>query len=142
VSAATEAIAAAPKALIECAVPLRWRDLDALNHVNNAAFLTFIEEARLQWFGRLEGPWFGESWMPVVAAIHVNYRAQLSWPGDIVVQLFCERLGNSSLTVAHRIVDAADRAKVYSDGHTVLVWVNPADGKSVALPEAVREACA
>jgi len=133
--------APAPKRLIECALDLRWRDLDALNHVNNSAFLTYIEEARLQWFGQLHGPWFGETWMPVVAAIHVNYRAQLAWPGRIAVQLYCERVGKSSLTLAHRIVDATDAEKLYSDGHTVLVWVNPADGKSVALPDAVRAAC-
>ena len=130
-----------PKKLIEVPVALRWRDLDALNHVNNAAFLTFLEEARLRWFAQLPGPWSGEAWMPVVAAIHVNYRVQLVWPGDIVVQLFCERLGNSSLTVAHRISDSANPEKVYSDGNTVLVWVNPADGKSVPLPDAVRNAC-
>ena len=134
--------APAPKRLIDCVIDLRWRDLDALNHVNNSAFLTYIEEARLQWFGQLQGPWFGETWMPVVAAVHVNYRAQLAWPGRIAVQLYCERLGKSSLTVAHRIVDANDAEKLYSDGHTVLVWVNPADGKSVALPESVRKACA
>ena len=131
----------AGKLLIEVPVPLRWRDLDALNHVNNATFLTFLEEARLRWFAQLPGPWFGEAWMPVVAAINVNYRAQLSWPGEIVVQLRCERLGNSSLTVAHRIVDAELPQKVYSDGNTVLVWVNPADGKPVPLPDAVRDAC-
>ena len=130
------------KLLIDMPVPLRWRDLDALNHVNNAAFLTFLEEARLRWFAQLAGPWFGETWMPVVAAIHVNYRAQLSWPGQIVVQLYRERVGNSSLTVAHRIVDAAEPEKIYSDGNTVLVWVNPADGKAVALPEVIRDACA
>ena len=131
----------APKLLIEVPVPLRWRDLDALKHVNNAAFLTFLEEARLRWFAQLEGPWFSETWMPVVAAIQLNYRAQLAWPGQISVRLYCERLGNSSLTVAHRIVDAENSEKVYSDGNTVLVWVNPADGKSVPLPVAVRGAC-
>ena len=147
-NAAADDAAPAPKRLIECVVDLRWRDLDVLNHVNNSAFLTYIEEARLQWFGQLQGPWFGETWMPVVAAVHVNYRAQLAWPGRIAVQLYCGRIGKSSLTLAHRIVDANDAndandaQKLYSDGHTVLVWVNPADGKSVALPESVRKACA
>ncbi|MBS0570217.1 MAG: acyl-CoA thioesterase [Proteobacteria bacterium] len=120
---------------------LRWRDLDAFEHVNNSTFLTYLEETRLQWFGRIDGEWMGEHFMPVVAAVHVNYRAQLGWPGEVVVELTCERLGNSSLTLAHRIVDATDESKLYSDGNVVMVWVDPANGTPVALPEAIRRAC-
>lgn len=134
--------AAAPRKLIEVSITLRWRDLDALNHVNNASFLTYVEEARLKWFAQLDAPWFTASHMPVLAAVQFNYRAQLSWPGELVVELYCERLGNSSLTIAHRIVDAADRAKLYCDGNNVLVWVDPASGKAIALPDVIRTACA
>ena len=130
-----------PQLLIEVPIALRWRDLDAFNHVNNSTFLTYLEEARLIWFSRIDGPWFAEDYMPVLAATHVNYRRQLSWPGEVIVELRCERLGNSSLTLTHRILDAVDREKVYSDGNVVLVWVEPVSGKSVALPEAVRRAC-
>jgi len=132
---------AARRPLIAVPIALRWRDLDALNHVNNSAFLTFIEEARLKWFATLDGPWTAANFMPVLAAVQVNYRAQLSWPAELVVELYCERLGNSSLTIAHRIVDAADREKVYSDGSSVLVWVDPMSGKSIALPDVIRGAC-
>jgi len=134
--------AAPPRRLIEVPIALRWRDLDALNHVNNATFLTYVEEARLKWFGQLEGPWSSAGYMPVLAAVQFNYRAQLSWPGDIVVELHCERLGNSSLTIAHRIVDAADRNKIYCDGNNVLVWVDPASGRPIPLPEVIRKGCA
>lgn len=130
-----------PQLLIEVPIALRWRDLDAFNHVNNSTFLTYLEEARLIWFSRIDGPWFAEDYMPVLAATHVNYRRQLSWPGEVIVELRCERLGNSSLTLTHRILDAVDREKVYSDGSVVLVWVEAVSGKSVALPEAVRRAC-
>jgi acyl-CoA thioester hydrolase len=76
-----------------------------------------------------------------MAAVHANYRRPLSWPGEIVVQLFCERLGTSSITLAHRIADASDESVLYMDGNVVMVWIDPATGKSVALPDAVRRAC-
>ena len=97
------------RALIETPITLRWRDLDAFEHVNNSTFLTFIEEARLRWFAAIDGPWLTPTYAPVVAATHVNYRSQMTWPGRIVVALYCERVGNASLTIAHRIVDAEDR---------------------------------
>ena len=77
---------------------------------------------------------------PVVAAVHANYRRQLNWPAQLVIELYCERLGNSSLTVAYRIADATDHGVVYADGNTVMVWTDTATGKPVPLPDAVRRA--
>ena len=129
------------KVLIETPIEVRWRDLDGLNHVNNASFLTFFEEARLRWFGTLRGAWINERYSPVVAAVQINYRRQLNWPANVVAELRCERVGRTSLTIAHRIVDATARDCVYADGNSVLVWVEPDKGKPVPLPEAVLAAC-
>jgi acyl-CoA thioester hydrolase len=120
-------------------VAVRWRDLDAFNHVNNANYLTYIEEARLQWLQNVPD-WFGESATPVLAASELNYRQPITWPANIHVELRCERIGNSSLTLAYCIVDAGDATRVFSDGRATMVWTNPATGKSVPLPPAVREA--
>ena len=122
-------------------MPVRWRDLDAFAHVNNSTYLTYLEEARLHWFGQIDGPWRTASVAPVVAAVHVNYRRQLSWPATLAVELYCERLGNSSLTVAFRMLDGGDPAAIYADGNTVMVWIDSASGKPVALPDSIRRAC-
>ena len=127
--------------LAEIAIPVRWRDLDAFDHVNHASFLTYLEEARLHWFGSIGGAWMTADFAPVVAAVTANYRRQLNWPAQLLVQLTCERCGNSSLAMGFRIIDATDREIVYSDGQTVLVWIDTANGKPVALPAAIRNAC-
>jgi len=132
----------AMRMLTSLTMPVRWRDLDAFNHVNNSAYLTYLEEARLHWFAQIDGPWFTATVAPVVAAVHTNYRRQLSWPAQLVVALYCERLGNSSLTIAYRIVDAGDRAVVYADGQTVMVWIDSTGGRPVGLPDSIRRACA
>jgi acyl-CoA thioester hydrolase len=120
-------------------VTVRWRDLDAFNHVNNANYLTYIEEARLQWLMHV-GDWFDDAAAPVLAASELNYRIPITWPTDIRVELRCERVGNSSLTLAYRIVDAVDATRVFSDGRAVMVWTNPSTGKPVVLPDSVRTA--
>lgn len=127
--------------LIRVPIALRWRDLDAYNHVNNASFLTFLEEARLRWLAAECEGWHSDAAAPVLASVTANYRRQLGWPTDIAVQLYCQRLGNSSVTIAHRIVDANDADALYCDGSVVIVWINPQDGKSVALPASVRAGC-
>ena len=128
------------KLLASLTMPVRWRDLDAFEHVNNAAYLTYLEEARLHWFATIPD-WATQASAPVVAAVHVNYRRQLGWPATLSIELLRERVGNSSLTIAYRIADAADRNVVYADGNTVLVWVESATGKSVALPRSIVAAC-
>jgi acyl-CoA thioester hydrolase len=122
-------------------VPVRWGDLDAFNHVNNAAFLVYAQEARLEWLAAIDGSWFDENAMPVVAAARVNYRRQLAWPARIVVELAATRVGNSSVTITHRIVGGDDPGCLYADGEVVMVWIDPASGTSVPLPDAIRAAC-
>ena len=131
----------AGRLLARVPVPVRWGDLDAFNHVNNAAFLVYAQEARLEWLAGIGGRWFDADAMPVVAAAKVNYRRQLAWPARIEVELAATRVGNSSVTIAHRIVAADDPGCLYADGDVVMVWIDPATGKPVALPAAIRDAC-
>jgi acyl-CoA thioester hydrolase len=132
--------ATAPVPLFVAELAARWRDLDAFNHVNNSNYLTYLEEARLQWLSHVPGPWFDEHSMPVMAAVQLNYRRPIEWPAHLHVQLYCERIGNSSMTIVHRLVDAADAGILYCDGHVVMVWMDPATGKPVSLPQAIRDA--
>ncbi|MDO1527518.1 thioesterase family protein [Fulvimonas sp. R45] len=131
---------AAPRPLFVAELAARWRDLDAFNHVNNSNYLTYLEEARLQWLSHVPGPWFDEHAMPVMAAAQLNYRRPIEWPAQLHVQLYCERMGTTSMTIAHRLVDAGDAGALYCDGHVVMVWMDPATGKPVPLPQAIRDA--
>lgn len=124
--------------LIETTVPLRWRDLDAYNHVNNSVFLTFLEEARIQWFESLGSPWRSAEFEPILAAATINFRRPIRYPETLRIRLTAERIGRSSLTIAQHIAAATDPDMLYADGNAVVVWVNPVDGRPVPLPEVVR----
>ena len=41
-----------PAAAFEKRIEIRWRDLDAYGHVNNAVYLNYLEEARDEWLNR------------------------------------------------------------------------------------------
>ena len=129
-----------PKLLARIPITVRWRDMDAMGHVNNSKYISFLEEARVRWMLSVEGVSMTDRIAPVVANTNVNYRAPIVWPNDIVVELYVERLGNSSVTIAHRIVDEKDATKLYSDGNVVVVWMDTQTGKSAPLPEAIRNA--
>ena len=128
------------KQLARVSISVRWRDMDAMGHVNNAKYVSYLEEARVRWMLGVEGVSLSDRIAPVVAATNINYRLPIVWPNDIVVELFVERLGNSSVTIGHRIIDQQDEDKLYSDGNVVVVWMDTQTGKSAPLPEAVRAA--
>ncbi|MCA1713926.1 MAG: thioesterase family protein, partial [Gammaproteobacteria bacterium] len=89
----------------------------------------------------IPGEWLDEHVAPVVAATQVNYRRPIEWPNELMIELFVERLGTTSLTIGHRIAKADDDAVSYADGNVVMVWIDKHGGQAAPLPEAVRAAC-
>ncbi|CAE1134564.1 thioesterase [Xanthomonas arboricola] len=128
------------KVLARIPISVRWRDMDSMGHVNNAKYISYLEEARVRWMLGVQGVAMTDRIAPVVAATNVNYKRPLVWPNDILVELFVERLGSSSITIGHRILDQKDEGVLYSDGNVVVVWIDTQTGKSASLPDAVRAA--
>ena len=122
--------------LFRMPIALRWRDLDAFDHVNNANFLTYLEEARIRWFASWDGEWVNEAIAPLLAAVQLNYRLPIPYPAEVAVELFAERVGTTSVTIGHRIV-SGDGATLYADGHVVMVWIDRASGRPAPLPASV-----
>ena len=124
--------------LFRMAIPLRWSDLDAFNHVNNARYLTFIEQARIEWLEGLDEPWVTEEYGPVLAQTLLNYKLPIEYPASVFVELFTEKLGNSSVVIGHRIV--GDDDVLYCDGNVAAVWIDRRSGRPRPLPAGVRRA--
>ncbi|MBV2209329.1 MAG: acyl-CoA thioesterase [Thermomonas sp.] len=119
-------------------VALRWSDLDAFNHVNNARYMTFLEQARIEWFETIDEPWITETAAPVVASATLNFKRPIEYPARVFVELFTEKLGNSSVVIGHRIV--AEDGTLHCDGNVTAVWVERRSGKPTPLPDCVRRA--
>ncbi|GGD56527.1 acyl-CoA thioesterase [Pseudoxanthomonas indica] len=134
----TSAPPADRKLLAKVPISVRWRDMDSMGHVNNAKYISYLEEARVRWMLTVPGVSMTDRIAPVVAANNINYKRPLTWPHDIIVELYVDRLGSSSVTIGHRIVDKDDDSLLYSDGNVVVVWMDTQTGKSAPLPEAIR----
>ena len=88
-------------------IEIRWRDLDALRHVNNAVYATYLEEARDEWFVRALGPG-GNFWDYVLARVAIDFRRELTQDDEaLVVRTRLVRIGTSSLTFREEIVSLA-----------------------------------
>ena len=119
-------------------IALRWSDLDAFNHVNNARYFTFLEQARIDWFESIGEPWVTEDAAPVVASATLNFKRPVEYPARIFVELFTEKLGTTSVVIGHRIL--AEDGTLHCDGSVVAVWIDRHGGRATALPDCVRRA--
>ncbi len=104
-------------------IEVRFRDLDALGHVNNAVLVTLIEQARFQWWqGWLgERPFEAEGFL--IARIEVDYRRPIVMSDDVRVELRCTRIGVTSYDLVYRVFRAQDGA-LLADAKTVQVMLN------------------
>lgn len=127
--------------IFETPLHVRWKDLDAFNHVNNSKYLSYLEEARLIWMTSFTSLSLDDPSHPVMVASQLNYKMPIEWPNNVTVELYADKIGNSSVTIGHRIVKTDDRSVLYCDGSIVAVWVSKEDGKPVPLPAEVLAAC-
>ena len=100
-------------ARLEHHVDVRWRDVDALGHVNHAVFLTYLEEGRDAFYARLLG---GDP-IYVVVRIELDLRAEVRYSDRrVTVHIEPERVGTTSLTTRETILtpagDVAAQARV------------------------------
>lgn len=121
--------------IYQCALPLRFADMDADRHVNNAEFYRYMEEARMRWIHTLGLAMTPPAPVPFLAASACVFRAPLHYPGSVTVEIYLGRLGNSSVRT-HYLLRNGDT--IAAEGYGVSVWVDPATQRPIALPDAVR----
>ena len=119
---------------------IRWDDIDAFGHVNNAKYLTYIQEARFQWSfyqyaAKNEKPTLVEM---VVARAEVDYLVPIYEGGRFYdVNLWVESIGNSSFVMGYEVV--GDNGVVHAKVKSVQVAVSMETKKSRPLTEPERE---
>ena len=119
-------------------VYVRWADLDAFGHVNNAKYLVYAQEARFEWgYQQFAEKKTGSPLIEmVVARGEVDYLAPITDGGTYYdVNLWVESLGNSSFVMAYEVVkDGITFAKI----KTVQVMIDLQSRKSRPINENER----
>ena len=119
-------------------VEIRWSDVDAYLHVNNAVFASYLEECRDEWVDRaLDG--VSDTWDYVLARVAIDFRRELRLEDDeVVVSCRLVRIGNSSVTLREQIRTA--EGELSAESEAVLVARDREAGRSRPLTDAERAA--
>jgi acyl-CoA thioester hydrolase len=124
-------------------VEVRYGDLDPQGHVNNARYLTFMEQARISYIRHL-GLWDGGSFLDVgiiLADAHVTFKVPIQWGQTVKVGVRVSRLGNKSLDMGYRFIDLQSELE-FARGATVLVAFDYRLSRTIPIPDAWRQSIA
>ena len=118
-------------------VQVRWGDMDALGHVNNAKFFTYDESGRLEYFQRLMAgdPKFWDDYGLILAHVEADFIAQLKPPAELDVGIRVAKLGRTSMTTEGGMF-LGDQLIAVTRG--VVVWFDYRTDTALAIPDAVR----
>ena len=122
-------------------IEVRYGDLDPQGHVNNAKFLTYLEQGRVFYFKQLK-LWEGSSFLNfgiILADIQITFHRAIQFGDPIRVGVRITRLGNKSMTSEYRLEDGRDEG-VFATGTSVLVAYDYQAKKSVPIPAQWRKA--
>jgi acyl-CoA thioester hydrolase len=114
----------------------RFSDLDPLGHVNNVVFHDYLQEARV---GLLRDLDFvrGEDFSQVVVQQEITHRKPLMYaPEPVIVEIWVDRIGNSSYTLGYRILDEV--ADLAAEASTVMAVVDAVSGRPIRMSDELR----
>ncbi|MGL6071956.1 acyl-CoA thioesterase [Craterilacuibacter sp.] len=123
----------------EKSIVMRWGDMDAIGHLNNAVYFRYLEQIRIDWLEEAGFPITPDGIGPVIAHTACHFKREIAYPNTLHISIELEHLGRSSLKLRHRFFCAEDRDTVYAVGEVTLVWVDYRQGKSVPIPQAIRD---
>ena len=124
---------------------VRFRDCDALGHVNNAVYLTYLEEARIaHWratgLAAKTGTADAASEVPgvILARAEVDYRRPAKHGDVLTVHLGVAAIGRTSFTYEYEVTDA--EGQLIANARTVIVRFDYATSRPVAISDEIKEA--
>lgn len=120
-------------------IEVRFRDLDAMGHVNNAVFFTYFEEGRKKLFysfSKIEDP---SAFEFILAHVECDFVQPIKLNTKAILQMRVKEVGRKSFKLSYEIVDAISENNIYARGESVQVCFNYKEGKSMEIPEELKE---
>lgn len=116
-------------------IQVRFRDLDPHKHVNNALYVTYLEQARAEFYAEVVGVALADLNV-VLAKLEVSYERAIEDVDAVTVELTVDDVGESSIEMEYRLHSDGQQ---YATGRTTQVYINMDTGDPSPLPDRYRE---
>jgi acyl-CoA thioester hydrolase len=117
-------------------LPIRFRDLDPLNHVNNAIFSTMFEEARIDFIRQVPGfrAQANEQESFVIVNLNIDFISQLEYPAEVLIGSGIKERGNTSIHSFQAIYHTEEK-RLVATAEATGVWFDLQKQRPTRLPD-------
>jgi acyl-CoA thioester hydrolase len=126
------------KLVHEMCIPIRWGDMDAMNHVNNTIYFRYLEIVRIDWMSSIGCQPDPKGEGPVIVNAFCNFYKQLEYPGDVRVKMYVSDPGRTTFESWGTMERVDQPGVIYAAGGATTIWVNFPEQKAMALPDWMR----
>ena len=120
-------------------IEVRFRDLDALGHVNNAVFFTYFEEGRKHFSKIVFEVSDISDFKFIMAHIQCDFIRPIQFNDHVILQMWVKNIGTKSFSFEYRLVAFSDEAMVYAAGKSIKVCYDYEKNRSIEVPAKMRE---
>lgn len=119
-------------------VQVRFRDIDAFGHVNNAVFFSYVELARIRYLLDVLKPEEPFDRLPLILArVELDFRSPIAFGEEVSVETRVNRVGRTSFAMSHRMT-AGPEGRLAADVQTVLVVYDYEAARPMPVPDEWR----
>ena len=126
------------KLVFETHIAVRWGDMDAMGHVNNATYFRYMETARIDWFRSIGCVPDAQGEGPVIVTAFCNFYRQFEYPDEVLLKMYVSDPGRTTFESWATMEKVAEPGVVCAAGGATTIWVNFPQQKAVGLPDWIR----
>ena len=122
----------------EITITVRFGETDALGHVNNASYFTYLEEARIRFFESLGYNIDGDSWNFILASTKLDFVNQGFFNQVLTIKTYVSKVGNKSFELGH-VISRSEDGELIAQGNAVMGFYDFGLQRSIQIPERFRD---
>jgi acyl-CoA thioester hydrolase len=121
-------------------VEIRFNDIDAMGHVNNAVIFTYFEEGRKSLFYSALNKTAPGGFSFIVAHLECDYIRPVRLEDRLLLKMGVPTIGNKSFSLSYELMDAANTDRMFAQGLSVQVCYDYDHQQSIRIPDDLRQA--
>ena len=120
-------------------IPVRFRDIDSMGHVNNAVFFTYFEEGRKAFIHELFGLERPSDFQFILAHVSCDYLRPVKLNDKPTLQTWISSIGTKRFDMQYVLVDSSNDTMMYARGQSIQVYYDYQQNQSKPIPDDIRE---
>jgi len=128
------------KFVYQMPMEVRWGDMDAMGHVNNAQYFRYMESLRIAWMASAGAPPQPAGQGPVIVNAFCSFLRQIEYPARLVLRLYVSDPARTTFETWTTIEREDQPGVTFAEGGATVIWVDFPRQKATALPDWMRAA--